>query len=82
MSRNRLHVNKINEFKEWLISQGWKEQDIKSCWEVFRMTHDDYKTLIVHQKMDAKVHCTLHGAAESWFSKFMRNKNKLNPTNK
>jgi len=61
MSRNRLHVNKVDDFRDWLKSKGWTQVETKSCWEELRMTHPDHNTLIVHRKMKAEVHCTLHG---------------------
>ena len=72
MSRNRLHVNKVGEFRDWLKTKGWTEQETKTCWEALRMTHPDHEVLIVHRKMRAKVHCTLHGVSEKMFTKWQR----------
>jgi len=35
-SRNILHRNKLESFKEYLISKGWVMQDTKGIYEVLR----------------------------------------------
>lgn len=71
MSRNRLHITKLEEFAEWLASQGWERQEPKGEWEVLRMhLHGEY--IIVHTRKHATEHLTLHGNGELWFSHWMR----------
>ena len=74
MSRNRLHQNKVEEFKEWLMEKGWEVVPTKGDYEVFRAVKYGETTLIVHFKADAQQHLTLHGESEKWFSKWMREK--------
>lgn len=63
MSRSRclLHKSKLDDFKEWLQSLGWKVEGVKSCYEVLRMRHSEHGVLIIYQKSGAKEHCTTFG---------------------
>ena len=72
-SRSTLHMNKLQEFTEWLTSKGWVYQEMKSPYEVLRMTRKGKygnKTLIVHQRGSATEHLTTWGpsavALEQW----------------
>jgi len=55
--RNLLHKNKINQFKEWLLKNGWEIQETKGFYEVLRAKHKDVKgPLIIYAKNDSKEH--------------------------
>lgn len=78
MSRNRLHVSKLEAFAIYCEGKGWVRRPTKGEYEVLRMTRSDV-TLIVHTKAatvrgNAPVHLTLHGASEIMFNKWIREK--------
>lgn len=76
MSRNKLHVTKLEEFASYCESQGFKRVNLKGEYEALRMVRSDV-TLIVHKKLQTfagndTVHLTLHGASEIMFKKWKR----------
>ena len=71
-SRSDLHMNKLGDFADWLETQGWIRAELKGQYEVLRMTKPmPRETLIVHRKVDAKEHLTIHGPSEREFRKWM-----------
>jgi hypothetical protein len=76
MSRHRLHVTKLEEFAVFCEANGWKRQPLKGEYEVLRMTHAVKHPLIIHTRLQTHSgndvqHLTLHGTAESMFSRWM-----------
>ena len=52
-NRNTLCVEKLDDFKEWLISDGWEIQQPKGYYEVLRATKQSKKhPLIVYKRLD------------------------------
>ena len=52
-NRNRLHSNKLDAFRKWLIKTGWTIEEPKGIWEVLRAKKAGRKNpLIVYQKMN------------------------------
>lgn len=52
-NRNTLCVEKLDDFKEWLMSDGWKIQQPKGYYEVLRATKQSKKhPLIVYKRLD------------------------------
>ncbi len=52
-NRNTLCVENLNDFKEWLISDGWEIQQLKGYYEVLRATKQIKKyPLIVYKRLD------------------------------
>ena len=79
MSRNRLHVTKLDDFAQFCESRGWTKVATKGEYEVLRMTRGmrGDPPLIVHTKLATSagndpVHLTLHGVAEKMFSVYRR----------
>jgi hypothetical protein len=74
-SRSMLHVNKLPAFTAWLIGKGWAQQETKGPYEVLRMSRKGKygnKTLIVHKKLEAEVHCTTWGESQVWLLKWFK----------
>ena len=61
-NRMILAINKIDEFKEWLIKKGYTIAEPKDYWEVIRAKSKDGKWLIVYHKIEPKVHYTVRNA--------------------
>lgn len=81
MSRHRLHVTKMEEFAKFCEANGWTRVPLKGEYEVLRMTHAVKHPLIVHTRLENSngglpEHLTLHGTAESMFSRWMISKKK------
>lgn len=70
-SRNRLHVDKLNDYVEFCKCEGWTHVPTKGDYEVLRMTHPEYAgPLLVFQRLDAKVHLTTYGHSEDMLNKY------------
>ena len=58
--RSRLHISKLEDFKEWLVKDGWKIEEPKGTWEVLRARKAGRQNpLIVYTKMNAKEHLSV-----------------------
>lgn len=59
-NRHTLHINKLEDFKEWLVKDGWEIEEPKGNYEVLRARKAGRKNpLIVYTKADAKEHLSL-----------------------
>ena len=77
LSQSTILPNKLEEFAKFCEADGWTRQPIKGEYEVLRMTHATRHPLIVHTRLQTHAgndvqHLTLHGTAESMFSKWQR----------
>lgn len=46
-NRNTLHVDRLEDFKRWLTDDGWKFEDPKGDYEVFRARKPDRKRPLI-----------------------------------
>ena len=54
-NRHTLSVSSLDNFKEWLISDGWQLHNPKGAYEVLRATKDGkIRPLIVYKRHDTK----------------------------
>lgn len=64
-NRNTLSVSKLEDFKTWLIKDGWEVQGTKGFYEALRAVKQGRKhPLIVYSRHDTNngkelVHCTV-----------------------
>lgn len=73
--RSRLHINKLEDFKEWLVKDGWTIEEPKGTWEVLRARKADRQNpLIVYSKKDAKEHLSVMERDCGVLSAFLRNR--------
>lgn len=50
-NRDTLAVSKLEDFKAWLIKDGWEIQDTKDMWEVLRAVKPERKfPLIIYKR--------------------------------
>jgi len=60
-SRSLLHLNKVQEFANWMSTKGWGQRAPKGTYEVLRMVHrNSSEPLIVYKRLKAE-HCTVYG---------------------
>lgn len=53
IKRNTLAVTKLNDFKEWLVKDGWEIQKPKGEWEVLRAIKQCRKRpLLIYKRID------------------------------
>ena len=72
--RHRLHKNKLENFKQWLIGDGWEIEAPKGDYEVLRARKQGRKNpLIVYTKMDAKEHLSVMGRDTGVLGAFLKN---------
>jgi hypothetical protein len=56
--RHTLHKSKLEDFKEWLINDGWVIENIKGFYEVLRAKKGK-RTILIYSKLEAKEHYTI-----------------------
>jgi hypothetical protein len=54
--RNVLHISKLEDLKNWLISKGWTIKIPKGEYEVLRAIKDGEKPLIVFTSLKIREH--------------------------
>lgn len=75
--RRTLHISKLEDFKEWLIKDGWDIEEPKGTWEVLRARKVGRKNpLIVYTKMDAKEHLSVMDRDSGVIGAFLRDSKK------
>lgn len=59
-NRHTLAISKLEDFKSWLIADGWKIEETKDYYEALRATKPGRKhPLIVYKRSNAKMHLSL-----------------------
>lgn len=75
--RHRLHTSKLEDFKEWLVKDGWDIEEPKGTWEVLRARKSGRNNpLIVYTKMDAKEHLSVMDRDSGVIGAFLRDSKK------
>lgn len=80
-SRNRLHVDKLNDFALFCMERGWVPEEINEDYEVLRMRHRMRAfPLIVHGKLTTNngaplVHYTAWGESGRMLDLFLKENN-------
>lgn len=59
-NRHTLHISKLEDFKKWLVKDGWKIEEPKGVYEVLRARKQGRENpLIIYTKADAKEHLSI-----------------------
>lgn len=75
--RSRLHITKLEDFKKWLIKDGWVIEEPKGTWEVLRARKENRRNpLIVYCKMNAKEHLSVMDRDSGVIGAFLRDSKK------
>jgi len=69
--RNRLHISKLDDFKNFLIQKGYEIKEIKDCWEVLRAKKDK-DTIIIYSKYEAKEHLSVQDKDRKILKEFLK----------
>lgn len=76
-NRCSLHMSHVEEFKKWLIKDGWKIEEPKGFYEVLRARKDGkQRPLIVYKKLDAKEHLSVDDRDIGIVGAFLRDMKK------
>lgn len=68
-----LHISKLEDFKDWLVKDGWEIEQPKGTYEVLRARKSGRKNpLIVYTKADAKEHLSLMDRDSGVVGAFLR----------
>lgn len=77
-NRHMLHINKLEDFKEWLVKDGWEIEEPKGNYEVLRARKAGRKNpLIVYTKTDTKEHLSLMDRDGGVVGAFLRDTRSL-----
>ena len=72
-NRHMFHISKLEDFKDWLVKDGWKIEEPKGIYEVLRARNAGRKNpLIVYTKADAKEHLSLMDRDSGVVGAFLR----------
>ena len=72
-NRHTLHISKLEDFKKWLVKDGWEIEEPKGIYEVLRArTYGRQNPLIVYSKADAKEHLTIMDRDSGVIGAFLR----------
>ena len=59
-NRHTLHISKLEDFKKWLVKDGWEIEEPKGIYEVLRARkYGRQNPLIVYTKADVKEHLSV-----------------------
>lgn len=72
-NRHTLHINKLEDFKKWLIKDGWEMETPKGLYEVLRAKkYRRNNPLIVYRKADTKEHLSIMDRDSGVIGAFLR----------
>ena len=72
-NRHTLHISKLEDFKEWLVKDGWEIEETKGIWEVLRARKSGRQNpLMVYRKADAKEHLSIMDRDSDVVGAFLR----------
>lgn len=72
-NRHKLHISKLEDFKDWLIKDGWEIEEPQGFYEVLRARKPERKNpLIVYKKADAREHLSLMDRDSGVVGAFLR----------
>ena len=72
-NRHTLHISKLEDFKEWLVKDGWEIEEPKGIWEVLRAGKSGRQNpLMVYRKADAKEHLSIMDRDSDVVGAFLR----------
>lgn len=73
--RRTLHINKLEDFKEWLAKDGWTIEKPKGIYEVLRARKPGRQhLLLIYKKDSAKEHLSYLDRDEGVIRAFLRDK--------
>lgn len=73
--RRTLHINKLEDFKKWLVNDGWRIEEPKGIYEVLRARKPGRKhLLLIYKKDSAKEHLSYLDRDEGVIRAFLRDK--------
>ena len=76
-NRSMLHISKLEDFKQWLVEDGWKIEATKGIWEVLRARKSGRRNpLIIFTKMDAKEHLSVMERDTGVIGAYLRDRRK------
>ena len=74
-NRHTLATTKLDDFRDWLIADGWEIQDTKDYYEVLRATKKGRRhPLIVYRRLGTRVHLSVRDLDNGVLGAFLRDK--------
>lgn len=72
-NRHKLHISKLEDFKKWLVKDGWEIEDPKGIYEVLRARKfGRINPLIVYRKAEVKEHLSIMDRDSGVVGAFLR----------
>lgn len=74
--RSRVHKNKASRFLNYLISDGWNQEDTKRTYELFRVRKDD-RLMITFRNNQGKEHITIQDKDKDIVNGYLKEQKKI-----
>lgn len=72
-NRHTLHISKLEDFKKWLVKDGWEIEKPKGIYEVLRARKQGRQNpLIIYTKADVKEHLSIMDRDSGVIGAFLR----------
>jgi hypothetical protein len=75
-TRNLLHRSKLEEFKQWAVGQGYREDTGSGLYQVLRLRPPEGSGMIVFYERDSGKHVTSHDEGTSLVRRWLREREK------
>lgn len=75
MSRNMLHISKLEEFKQWLDSEGIQHRPGKGAYQVLQVCKDGTHWNCIYERNEMPEHYTADRHIDPLVRKFCRQRN-------
>ena len=73
-NRHLLHKDKLDEFRDWLVSEGWNIYPSRGDYEVLRALSPKLKWFIAYRRADVKEHYSVRDEDVGVLLRFLRRK--------
>ncbi len=72
-NRHTLHISKLEDFKKWIVKEGWEIEEPKGIYEVLRARKQGRQNpIIVYTRADAKEHLSIMDRDSGVIGAFLR----------
>jgi hypothetical protein len=72
MSRNLLHITKLDDFKNWLTQNGHEYRTGRGMWEVIQISIPDNQWACIYERNDMPEHYTVDRRIDKLVRQFLK----------
>lgn len=75
-NRCMLAINKLENFKQWLLEEGWNLEPVMGFYEIVR-ARKGKRVLLVYRKNEIKEHVSVPDSSMDVVKKFIQHRNNM-----